>query len=157
MGMCRSAVSARIVSCVNMDLTGFFRSVNKEELFNLRHAQARNVIERIFGVLKKRWDILNRAPQYNMEIQAKIPAALAALHNFIMDYDETDLDHYLNEFADLEPTNNGDLGDGGIGAAERARANTKRDQIAMAMWNRYQQYRQDHPEVLSEEFVPENE
>jgi hypothetical protein len=56
-------VSARIVSGVKMDLTGFVRPVNKEELFNLRHAQARNVIERIFEVLKKRWDILNQAPQ----------------------------------------------------------------------------------------------
>jgi hypothetical protein len=31
-----------------------FSPVNKEELFNLQHAQARNVIEHIFGVLKNR-------------------------------------------------------------------------------------------------------
>ena len=31
---------------------------NYKELFNLRHASARNVIERSFGVLKKRWSIL---------------------------------------------------------------------------------------------------
>ena len=56
---------------------------DKKELFNLRHAQARNVIERIFGVLKRRFRILLLAPEYNIEIQNRIPAALAALHNFI--------------------------------------------------------------------------
>ncbi|KJA12995.1 hypothetical protein HYPSUDRAFT_152094, partial [Hypholoma sublateritium FD-334 SS-4] len=44
------------------------RPVNKEELFNLHHAQARNVIEPIFGVLKNHWDILNHPAQYNMTI-----------------------------------------------------------------------------------------
>ncbi|KAF4616740.1 hypothetical protein D9613_008850 [Agrocybe pediades] len=63
------------------------RPANPQELFNLRHAQARNIIERIFGVLKKRWDILNRPPQFSMDIQAKIPPALAAVHNFIMEID----------------------------------------------------------------------
>ena len=29
-----------------------------KELFNLRHSVARNVIERAFGLLKKRWSIL---------------------------------------------------------------------------------------------------
>ena len=41
----------------------------KEELFNLWHAQLRNVIERIFGVLKKRFQILQGAPQYEYIIQ----------------------------------------------------------------------------------------
>ncbi|XP_025983340.2 protein ALP1-like [Glycine max] len=36
---------------------------NYKELFNLRHASARNVIERSFGVLKKRWSIL-RTPSF---------------------------------------------------------------------------------------------
>ena len=35
-----------------------FSPVNKEELFNLRHAQTRNVIECIFGVLKQHFRIL---------------------------------------------------------------------------------------------------
>ena len=39
-------------------------SATKEELFNLRHAQLRSVIERVFGVLKKRFQILQVAPQY---------------------------------------------------------------------------------------------
>ena len=34
------------------------RPQNKEELFNLRHSSLRNAIERIFGVIKKRFPIL---------------------------------------------------------------------------------------------------
>ena len=52
--------------------------MNKEELYNLQHAQACNVVEQIFGVLKKWWDILNQPPQYDISIQAHIPAGLAA-------------------------------------------------------------------------------
>uniref|UniRef100_A0A803MID6 Myb/SANT-like domain-containing protein n=1 Tax=Chenopodium quinoa TaxID=63459 RepID=A0A803MID6_CHEQI len=39
---------------------------NAEEYFNLRHAKARNVIERCFGLLKGRWGIL-RSPSCIME------------------------------------------------------------------------------------------
>jgi hypothetical protein len=31
---------------------------NAKELFNLRHSSLRNVVERIFGVLKRQWQIL---------------------------------------------------------------------------------------------------
>lgn len=34
-----------------------YRPQNKEELFNLRHAQLRNAIERILGVVKCRFPI----------------------------------------------------------------------------------------------------
>ncbi|CAA7262418.1 unnamed protein product [Cyclocybe aegerita] len=131
---------------------------NKEELYNLRHAQARNVVEHIFGVLKKCWDILNRPPQYDLSIQAKIPAGLGSVHNFIMDHDETDLEHYLDQ--EPTPENNtstGALGDGSISCVERARATALRDEIATQMWNDYQQFLCEHPEVLEENFVPENE
>ncbi len=36
---------------------------NPKELFNLRHAQLRNVVERIFGVVKKRFPVLTRATE----------------------------------------------------------------------------------------------
>jgi len=56
----------------------------------LRHAQARNIIEQIVGVIKKWWRILIMPPGYNMKIQARIPAALVALHNFIIEHDPDD-------------------------------------------------------------------
>jgi hypothetical protein len=67
----------------NVLSTKFYRPSNKEELFTLRHTSARNVIERIFGVLKQYFCILLLPPAYAMEIQAQIPAALCALHNYI--------------------------------------------------------------------------
>ena len=54
----------------------------KEELFNLSHALAHNVIECIFGVLKQKFQILHSGPEYSLDIQACIPAAPAAIHNF---------------------------------------------------------------------------
>ncbi|ESK82974.1 nuclease harbi1-like [Moniliophthora roreri MCA 2997] len=69
------------------------RPQSKEELFNLRHAQARNVIEHIFGVIKWQWRILVLPPEFSMKIQAQIPAALAALHNFILEHN----DNFLQE------------------------------------------------------------
>ena len=40
------------------------------------------MIEQIFGVLKQKFHILHLAPEYTLEVQARIPAALAAIHNF---------------------------------------------------------------------------
>ena len=59
------------------------RPQTKEELFNLRHAQLRNVIERLFGVLRRRFKILNTAPEYNLDTQAQLVLVVCALHNFI--------------------------------------------------------------------------
>jgi hypothetical protein len=42
-----------------------------------------NVVERIFGVLKRRFRILIVPPELDMHWQARLPAALAAIHNFI--------------------------------------------------------------------------
>lgn len=61
----------------------------------MRHASARNVVERIFGVIKKRWGILTQPPHFSMGIQVQVPPALAALHNFIMDYDPNNIEEYL--------------------------------------------------------------
>ncbi|KAH9103474.1 hypothetical protein AeMF1_006631 [Aphanomyces euteiches] len=51
------------------------------ELFNLRHAKLRNVVERIFGVLKKRFPVLNSPVDYGFQVDLVL--ALCAIHNFI--------------------------------------------------------------------------
>lgn len=117
---------------------------NAKELFNLRHASARNVVERIFGILKRRFRILQLPPEYAMEIQSLIPPALAALHNFIRQYDPDEIDidnnYALNFQADHDPQSVGELGRGPPTPQERDQANQRRDEIAGDMWEQYQGY-----------------
>jgi hypothetical protein len=109
-------------------------------LFNLRHASARNVIERIFGVLKRRFRILLIAPEYNLEVQARIPVALSALHNFIRIHDPdegsvSDIDDdYVSNDADRNDTTPGLRAE----AEGREEVDARRDQIAEEMWADYQ-------------------
>lgn len=59
------------------------RPVDAKELFNLRHSSLRNVVERVFGVLKNRFHILEKRPRYDKATQVRLVYALVALHNFI--------------------------------------------------------------------------
>ena len=130
----------------------FSRPQNKKELFNLRHASFRNIIERIFGVIKRRWRILSLPPEYSMTIQARIPAALAALHNFIREHDlnpEEDevLQQGVQELDDniidqRERYGPGTFINSGLTAGNFADA--RRDAIASQMWEDYLQYIEEH-------------
>ena len=117
---------------------------NPKELFNLRHSLARNVIEWIFGVLKWRFRILQLLPAYNMAIQARIPAALAALHNFIWQYNPEEIRIFKDQPFDFPidacPESAGELGSGLARSNERARASERRDRIVASMWEQYQHY-----------------
>ena len=118
----------------------FPRPATKEELFNLRHASARCVIERIFGVLKRRFRILLLPLPFKMEAQARIPAALCVLYNFMCIHDsEVDPkpddpppDKNIDGTFDFMPGEAAD-NEGGI------EARTLRDGIATAMWHDYSQ------------------
>lgn len=79
---------------------------NKEELFNLRHSSARNVVERTFGVLKARFAILSGKGREGFSIftQVKLVYALTALHNFMNMHGANPFD----EATELERT--GELG-----------------------------------------------
>jgi len=62
------------------------------ERFNRIHSSIRNVIERSFGLLKMKWQILYKMPPYPMYKQKMIVVATMVLHNFIREYDGVDLD-----------------------------------------------------------------
>lgn len=109
------------------------------ELFNLRHAMARNVIERIFGVLKRRFRILIVPPELDMHWQARLPAALTAIHDFIQDHDPDDIND-IEDPVDPDTTSRaqeGELASGIATVAERSQVNERRDKIAELMWNQY--------------------
>jgi hypothetical protein len=76
-----------------------------------------------------------------MTVQVRIPAALAAIHNFIMCYDPKEIplsDDF--EYDDPQPGLHVEgLADGPAGPAQRERANARRDQIAADMWESYQE------------------
>ncbi|XP_038693712.1 protein ALP1-like [Tripterygium wilfordii] len=72
------------------------------EVFNKAHARLWNVIERTFGVTKKKWRILNAMTSYDIKVQAMIVIACMALHNFIRIHAVNDVD-----FNDIGSTSTG--------------------------------------------------
>ena len=69
---------------------------NEQELFNFRHSSLRTTIERGFGVLKKRFRVLDAKPFWSFETQVKVVLACCVIHNHIMGVDPTD---YIMEVA----------------------------------------------------------
>jgi len=101
----------------------------KEELFNMRHARARNVIERAFGLLKGRWGILRSSSWYSVKIHNRIISACCLIHNFIrreMEVDPLDID--IEEQMEYQHEN--------IDVIESSEEwTTWRDELAQSMWN----------------------
>jgi hypothetical protein len=63
-----------------------------KEKFNRIHSLVRNIIERSFGVLKMKWQILYKMLGFSMLTQKKIVAATMVLHNFIREHARDDED-----------------------------------------------------------------
>ncbi|KAK5785457.1 hypothetical protein PVK06_040046 [Gossypium arboreum] len=71
---------------------------NAKELFNLRHSSLRITIERLFGILKKRFRVLDAEPFWKFQTQVDIVLACYIIHNHIMGFDPSDLlNHGLYE------------------------------------------------------------
>ena len=63
-----------------------------KEKFNRIHSSVRNVIERSFGLLKMKWQILYKMPSFSMLTQKKVVAATMVIHNFIREHASGDVD-----------------------------------------------------------------
>jgi len=116
------------------------RPVNAQELYNLRHSQLCNVVERIIGVLKRRFRVLIVPPEYSMDIQARIPPALACMHNIICTWDPVELEDVEAGAVPSLQTSEGMSGliaDGVPTNADREWMSAKRDRIAQDMWASY--------------------
>lgn len=59
---------------------------SQEDVYTTRHIQARNCIERCFGLLKARWRCLlkHRTLHYHPHIASKIVTACCVLHNIAL-------------------------------------------------------------------------
>lgn len=59
---------------------------SREEVYTKRHIQARNCIERCFGLLKARWRCLlkHRTLHYHPQVASKIIIACSVLHNIAL-------------------------------------------------------------------------
>lgn len=125
--------------------TGQRRPQTPKELYNRRHSRHRIVVERIFGVVKRRWKILRSAPpEYGLRTQIRLVYAICGLHNFTQldGVEPDDLDNRLltpAEMATLEMARQ--RAHGTIGEKE---PHQLRQQIADAMWP---QYEAEHPGV----------
>lgn len=110
---------------------------NARELFNLRHSSLRNVIERTFGVLKKRFPIIasGTEPHYSFEVMIDIVLACCIIHNFLMG---VDIDEDLIAEVDRELLQNDiDRSQTQQRDEDYRLGSLLRDTITAEMWNLY--------------------
>lgn len=119
-----------------------YRPQNYKELFNLRHAALRNVIERVFGLIKKRFPTITSPVQYDLQTQVSMAIAVIVLHNFIcksgygMDDIEREFEADFGVDRDnLNAVTNNDYVE--PSTQERNQAAQNRDEIAIAMYTQY--------------------
>ncbi|XP_019431499.1 PREDICTED: putative nuclease HARBI1 [Lupinus angustifolius] len=115
-----------------------------QELFNNLHSSLRNVVERAFGVLKKKFPIIASGTEsnYGIKTQSRIIIACCILHNYLVGLDpvedkellaEVDVEIYCESVAQYDGalTNDND--------EEHTRLGENlRNSIAAAMWTDYQ-------------------
>lgn len=80
------------------------------------------------------------APEYDLITQRKIILALCVLHNFIRIHNPTENLGQEEEITRRVPRRNPEDFGQTISSQEKARANSKRDSIAKAMWQQYQEH-----------------
>ena len=105
----------------------------------------RNHVERVLGILRKRFPILRVPTFYAIENQVKIPAATSIIHNIIKMHggDEEWLDNQPEPvidpayFVDL-PNDDDDNQQANNHQENLVQGNLLRDQIAFQMWNDFE-------------------
>ncbi|XP_052722993.1 uncharacterized protein LOC128193494 [Vigna angularis] len=114
-------------------------SQNARELFNHRHSSLRNVIERTFRVLKKRFPIIasGTEPHYGLDTMTYIILACCILHNFLrgVDNDDSLLNEVDNELNEREEHN---VSSSQVREDDHRIGSGIRDSIAEHMWRDYQ-------------------
>jgi hypothetical protein len=118
-----------------------------KELFNLRHASLRNVIERIFGVVKRKYQILCTPSEYSMDTQTRIILACLTLHNYVRSQEGESADIWLNtEVERVVPNVQPAVQYPPVSTSSTASSKKMdkfRDELAAKMWTQYQLYLKD--------------
>lgn len=106
---------------------------NYKEIFNWRHSQARNVIERAFGLLKKKMGHTSKSVVLSTETQNRIIMACMLLHNFIR-YEMTD--DPIEEVNDEVVSPAHEIEEVSISNVDTSDDwDTWRENLALSMWN----------------------
>ncbi|XP_061368921.1 protein ALP1-like [Gastrolobium bilobum] len=105
-----------------------------QEFFNMKHSQARNVIERCFGLLKGRWAIVRSKSFYPVKTQCRIITACCLLHNHIRN--EMPIDPLEDNTVDMAEAADNFEGQNLITHVESSNAWTRwRDDLAQQMFD----------------------
>jgi DDE superfamily endonuclease len=114
---------------------------NAKELFNLRHASLRNVIERIFGVIKRKFKILSSAAEYSVDSQIHLVIALTGLANFLTAYESISQEELEEADRDIQEVVPAEEITPLAGEPESSEMAARRDQMAKVMWEDYCLYK----------------
>jgi hypothetical protein len=119
------------------------RPSTQKELYNLRHATLRNIVERLFGCFKRKFSILKSAPEIELSKQICLVYALCVLWNFLRKHET--LESLLEENDNAEDTSEGpdDTNDPSAiysASQEDTRQKRRRDRLAKQLWTQYIQY-----------------
>lgn len=116
--------------------------INEREFFNMKHASARNVIERCFGLLKIRWAILRSQSFYPIKTQCRIITACCLLHNLIRREMSVDPMECILEQQEREQVTQASTSQTIIGSIEHSdQWTTWRDNLATQMFNEWRSHR----------------
>ncbi|KAJ4798203.1 nuclease [Rhynchospora pubera] len=114
---------------------------NAEELYNHRHAQLRNVVEKAFGILKGRFRILKDMHRYKYAFQTNLVIACCVLHNFINRHQKLqDEQDYESESTSSDGSDDSDIDVPSTSAnvsrgTDAERGGALRDSIRDILWN----------------------
>lgn len=108
---------------------------NMKDKFNHSHARLRNVVERAFGLLKRRFKILRVPTPFSVETQRDIVIACAVIHNYLCKHTirdpnlEQDQNRHVDEGSYPNVGRPHQSSDGGRGTSQSVR-----DSVARQLW-----------------------
>ncbi|KAJ0967867.1 hypothetical protein J5N97_024784 [Dioscorea zingiberensis] len=107
---------------------------NRKDKFNHNHARLRNIVERAFGILKRRFKILRVTAAFSVETQLDIVYACAVIHNYVSKhaYDDPNMAQEENDHIDEEVDPDMEWAHGNSGGG-RVETQSLRDSIARAL------------------------